>query len=97
MGAPRRSTAIGEAMKRNAGGESGYLAYMLRLRRVVRDGQPVWQASVESPHTGESHAFASLEALYAFLVAATRASTTGDVSESGTQAPRAEEGRVDAI
>lgn len=83
-------------MGRKAREEGGYLAYMLRLRRVVRDGQPVWQASVESPHTGESHAFANLEALYAFLVAATRASTTGHVSESGTRALGAEEHRVDA-
>lgn len=40
---------------------------MLRLRRVHRDGHAVWQASVESPHTGERHAFASVEALLAFL------------------------------
>jgi len=73
-------------MGRKAPEESGYRAYMLRLRRVVRDGQPVWQASVESPHTGESHAFASLEALYAFLVAATRASQAGNAWVVGSEA-----------
>ena len=45
-----------------------YLAYMLRMRRVWRDGRPVWQASVESPHTGERQMFAEPEALFAFLV-----------------------------
>jgi hypothetical protein len=48
-------------------GKSDYLAYMLRLQRVWRDGQPVWLASVESPHTGKRQAFANVEALFAFL------------------------------
>ena len=46
---------------------SGYLAYMLRLRRAWRDGLPVWLASIESPHTGERQVFAGLEELFAFL------------------------------
>ena len=83
-------------MERKARGERGYQAYMLRLRQVVRDGQPVWQASVESPHTGESHAFASLEALYAFLVAATQPPPSGDAWETGSQAHGAEGQRMDA-
>lgn len=76
-------------------GESDYLAYMLRLRRVWRDGRPVWLASVQSPHTGERHAFASLEALYAFLVAATQVSQVGDAWEAGSQAHGAEEQRAE--
>jgi len=52
-------------------GESEYLAYMLRLHRVWRDGRPVWLASVESPHSGERQAFAGMDALLAFLLEAT--------------------------
>jgi hypothetical protein len=47
--------------------QPGYLAYLLRLWRVNDDGQPVWRASLESPHTGERHGFANLEMLFAFL------------------------------
>jgi hypothetical protein len=44
-----------------------YLAYMLRLWEVSSDGKLDWRASLESPHTGERHGFADLEALLAFL------------------------------
>ena len=47
--------------------ENGYLAYLLRLRRVWRDGKPVWQAEVESPHSGEQRHFASLDDLFTYL------------------------------
>ena len=47
--------------------ESRYLAYMLRLWRVGDAGQPIWRASLESPHTGERHSFADLETLLRFL------------------------------
>ena len=67
------------------------LAYMLRLRQVWRDGQPVWQASVESPHTGERHAFAGLEALVAFLRTATLASQIGGAREASAQTHGSEE------
>ena len=43
-----------------------YLSYLLRLRRV--SGQEViWRASLEDPHTGELHNFASLEEAFDFL------------------------------
>jgi hypothetical protein len=43
-----------------------YLSYLLRLRRV--SGQEVtWRASLEDPHTGELHNFASLEEVVDFL------------------------------
>jgi hypothetical protein len=45
-----------------------YMAYMLRLWRANTGAQPVWRASLESPHTGERLGFASLEALFVFLV-----------------------------
>jgi hypothetical protein len=49
-----------------------YLAYMLRLWQVGGEGELAWRASLESPHTGERHGFASLEALFAFLEEKTR-------------------------
>ncbi len=45
-----------------------YLAYLLRLWRVNAT-VGAWRASLEDPHTGEQHAFASLEALSDFLQA----------------------------
>ena len=44
-----------------------YLAYMLRLWQVNCEGEPIWRASLESPHTGERHGFANLESLVTFL------------------------------
>jgi hypothetical protein len=44
-----------------------YLAYMLRLWQVSSDGEPIWRASLESPHSGELRGFANLEMLFAFL------------------------------
>ena len=44
-----------------------YLAYMLRLWQVSSDRDPIWRASVESPHSGERYGFANLEMLFAFL------------------------------
>ncbi len=44
-----------------------YLAYMLRLWRAEADEEPVWRASVESPHTGERQTFANVKLLIAFL------------------------------
>lgn len=44
-----------------------YVAYMLRLWRTRSEGEWVWRASLESPHGGERHGFAGLDALCAFL------------------------------
>ncbi len=45
-----------------------YLAYLLRMWLAgSRDGQPVWRASLENPHTGERLAFGDVDALFAFL------------------------------
>ena len=54
--------------------EKHYLAYMLRLWRVGGGEDAVWRALLESAATGERHAFASLDALLAFLEAETGAS-----------------------
>ena len=44
-----------------------YLSYLLRLWQVSGKGEPVWRASLESPHTGERHGFAGLTDLFTFL------------------------------
>ena len=50
-----------------------YLAYMLRLWQTSKE--TVWRASLESPHTGERHGFASLDDLISFLQRQTAAAT----------------------
>jgi hypothetical protein len=40
---------------------------MLRLWQTTRDGDLVWWASLESPHTAERHSFVDLESLFDFL------------------------------
>ena len=47
--------------------KSIYLAYMLRLWQVNREGCLLWRASLESPHTGERWGFADVAQLLAFL------------------------------
>ena len=44
-----------------------YLAYLVRLWEVETEGESIWRASAQCPHTGERYAFADLERLYAFL------------------------------
>ena len=44
-----------------------YLAYLLRLWQMDQDGNKVWRASLEDPHTGERRGFHSLDALVEFL------------------------------
>ncbi len=44
-----------------------YFSYLLRLWRVGTE-KAVWRASLESPLTGERIGFASLDALFAFLL-----------------------------
>jgi hypothetical protein len=53
----------GEMMKETDATE--YQAYMLRLWREG-DDLP-WRASLQNPHTGEQHSFASLERLFTYL------------------------------
>jgi hypothetical protein len=46
--------------------QSDYQSYLLRLWRV-NEGEEGWQASLESPHSGERRGFADLEAMFDFL------------------------------
>jgi hypothetical protein len=45
---------------------------MLRLWQVSDEGEAIWRASLESPHTGERQGFADLATLFAFLEEKTR-------------------------
>ena len=58
-----------------------YFAYMLRLWQVSSDGEPIWRASLESPHSGELRGFANLELLFAFL-----GEKTGELAQGEEQA-----------
>jgi len=44
-----------------------YRAYLLRLWWAGRGGEASWRASLDEPHTGVRHGFATLEQLFAFL------------------------------
>jgi hypothetical protein len=44
-----------------------YQTYLLHLWRARCQGKWQWRASIENPHSGERHAFASLEQLFAYL------------------------------
>lgn len=52
-------------------GETRYLAYLLRLWVTPQDETPIRRVVLENPHTGERRAFATLEALFDYLGAAT--------------------------
>lgn len=48
---------------------TNYQAYMLRIWQ--EDEELPWRASLQNPHTGEQHHFATLSHLFAFLEAQT--------------------------
>lgn len=81
------------------GERHGYQAYLVRLWPVRSGGQRVWRAALESPHTGERHAFATLEELFTFLEAKTclppplTGSDTQDIDDDSV--PEEEEERHD--
>jgi hypothetical protein len=54
-----------------------YRSYLLRLWTVREQGQVVWRASLEHPHTGERLHFTSLARLFAFLQDQTGAAADG--------------------
>jgi hypothetical protein len=68
---PGHATGGGQLETAMATEQQHYLAYMLRLWQVSSDGEPIWRASLESPHSGERKGFAKLETLFAFLEAQT--------------------------
>lgn len=44
-----------------------YTSYLLRLWQAESQGELVWRASLESPHSGQRWSFARLEELHTFL------------------------------
>lgn len=64
-----------------------YLAYLLRLWRANTEQDPVWRASLDSPHTGERRGFTDLAALFAFLQDKTAGQDldTGSAREEGEE------------
>lgn len=46
-----------------------YVSYMLRLRRIWDDDQPIWTGSLEDNATGSHRSFPNVETLAAFLLA----------------------------
>jgi hypothetical protein len=40
---------------------------MVRLFQVTSQGNSLWRASIEDPHTGEKKAFANLESCFNYL------------------------------
>ena len=64
---------------------STYLAYMLRLWQVDRQGKKEWRASLESPHTAERLGFADVDQLLAFLQEKTGTEFNDDENEIGKQ------------
>jgi hypothetical protein len=47
--------------------QARYSSFLLRLWRAGDDGNPIWRASLENPHTGEHLGFASLKELFTYL------------------------------
>jgi hypothetical protein len=47
-----------------------YKSYILRMWKVVHNGQPVWQASIQSTATGERQGFSDMESLITHLTEA---------------------------
>jgi len=69
-----------------------YLAYMLRLWEARTGGEQVWRASLESPHTGERHGFASLQVLFTFLEQQTKSQTESIDQPGNSNEPGPAEG-----
>jgi hypothetical protein len=57
--------------------ERRYISYLLRLWQIERQGQLVWQASLEDSRTGERQGFGNVDALLAFLRQMTDVATNG--------------------
>ena len=44
-----------------------YISYLLRLWQVESEGELVWRASLDNPHTGQRRGFAGLAEMLSFL------------------------------
>ncbi len=71
-------------------GERQYLAYMVRLWTVHRNGDVVWRASAEDVHTGERAVFADVDSLCRYLIVQTTGGCNPAQGEShGTRSDKA--------
>jgi hypothetical protein len=61
-----------------------YLSYLLRLWTVEEEGEYVWRASLEVPHSGERYGFATLESLLTFLIEQTQTRGEDGSTEEGS-------------
>lgn len=52
--------------------QTRYISFLLRLWQEKHNGEDLWHASLEDPHTGERHGFTNLEALMKFLLQQTQ-------------------------
>lgn len=59
-----------------------YFAYLVRIWHVEDERQGVWRASAQSPSTGETLGFGSLEQLFAFLQTQAMGSTENAVEQT---------------
>ena len=68
----------------SGGDETRYLAFLVRMWQPGDEGEPVWRASVDNPHTAERHYFADLEGLFAFLKEQTVSRSTRSEATAAT-------------
>jgi len=47
--------------------QAPYLSWLLRLWPTRSEGQWIWRASIEDPHTGQRRGFARLKDLFTYL------------------------------
>ena len=58
-------------------------SYVMRMWKSERDGESVWHASLQNPHTEERHIFADLAALLSFLKEKTEENSREDQDPMG--------------
>ena len=61
-----------------------YISYLLRLWQVESEGRFVWRTSLQDPRTGQRRGFASLEALFAFLIGETGSEPESDTASEAS-------------
>jgi hypothetical protein len=65
--------------------QRGYISYLLRLWQIRSEGEPIWRASLESPHTGERWSFANLSDLFTFLEEETSHAVGGQIASDADE------------
>jgi hypothetical protein len=65
--------------------QRGYISYLLRLWQIRSEGELIWRASLESPHTGERWGFANLADLFIFLGEETGHAARGQIASNADE------------